>query len=63
MRRESRFVIKLSAEGKRILGERARTYTSPYFHVVRAKMILLAADGLSNEEIGARLDVGRDVES
>jgi hypothetical protein len=63
MPRESPFVIKLSAEEERILGERARKYTSPYFHVVRARMILLAADGLSNEEIGMRLDVGRDVVS
>jgi len=63
MPRESPFVIKLSTEERRVLGERARKYTSPYFNVVRAKMILLAADGLSNDEIATRLDVGRDVVS
>lgn len=63
MPRESPFEIKLSTEERRILGERARKYTSPYFSVVRAKMILLAADGLSNDEIATRLDVGRDVVS
>jgi hypothetical protein len=31
-------------------------YTLPYFQVQRAKMTLLAAEGLSNNEITARLD-------
>lgn len=63
MPRNSPFIIKLSAEEKRVLSERARKYTAPYFNVVRAKMILLAAEGLSNDEIASRLDVGRDVVS
>ena len=63
MPRESPFVIKLSAEENRILGERARKYTLPYFNVLRAKIILLAADGLTNDQIATRLDVGRDVVS
>src|SRR5271169_5820362 len=63
MPRRSPFIIKLSAEEKRILGDRIRRYTLPYFSVMRAKMILLAADGLSNDEIATRLDVGRDVVS
>lgn len=63
MPRESPFVIKLRAEEKRILDDRIRKYTLPYFSVMRAKMILLAADGLSNAEIATRLDVGRDVVS
>ena len=63
MPRKSPFVIKLSTEERRLLGERARKYTSPYFNVLRAKMILLAADGLSNDESARRLDVGRDVVS
>jgi hypothetical protein len=36
-------------------------YTLPYFQVQRAKMILLAADGLSNDQIAARLDTRREV--
>jgi len=63
MPRRSPFIITLSAAERRILTERARKYTLPYFSVVRAKMILLAAEGLGNDEIGARLDVGRDVVS
>jgi hypothetical protein len=63
MPRQSPFAIMLSAGERRILEERARKYTSPYFSVVRAKMILLAAQGLGNDEIAARLDVGRDVVS
>jgi hypothetical protein len=63
MPRKSPFIIKLSGEEKRILNERARKYTLPYFSVVRAKMILLAAEGLGNDEIAARLDMGRDVVS
>ena len=61
MPRRSPFSITLSTEERRILTERARKYTLPYFNVVRAKIILLAADGVGNDEIAARLDVGRDV--
>ncbi len=63
MPRRSPFSITLSAEERRVLTERTRKYTLPYFSVVRAKMILLAAEGLGNDEIAARLDVGRDVVS
>jgi hypothetical protein len=38
-------------------------YTLPYFQVQRAKMILMAAEGLSNDEIAKRLDTRRDVVS
>jgi transposase len=41
----------------------AKRYTRPYFEVVRARMILLAADGHGNEEIGRRLDLPRQVVS
>ena len=39
----------------------AGKYTLPYFQVQRAKMILLAADGLTNDQIAARLDTRREV--
>ena len=42
---------------------RARKYTLPYFEVLRAKMILLAAEGWGNDEIAAALSVGREVVS
>ena len=63
MPRKSPFRIFLSGEEKRILESRARKYTLPYFTVLRARMILLAAQGYSNDEIAASLSVGRDVVS
>src|SRR5713101_7870433 len=63
MPRISPFRITLSAVERRVLMERARKYTLPYFNVLRAKLILLAAEGLGNDQIAARLDVGRDVVS
>ena len=63
MPRRSPFSITLSAEERRILTERARKYTLPYFKVLRAKIILLAAAGCPNDEIAAALSVGRDVVS
>ena len=42
---------------------RAAKYTLPYFQAQRARMILMAAEGLSNDEIARRLDTRRDVVS
>ena len=42
---------------------RSTRYTLPHFEVVRAKMILMAADGESNDQIAARLDTRREVVS
>ena len=63
MPRESPFVIKLSRQERRILQARRRQYTLPYRDVVRAKIILLAAEGLENKEIAERLDLPRPVVS
>jgi transposase len=41
----------------------ARRYTSPYCDVIRAKIILLADEGLSNDVIAARLDTPRQIVS
>src|SRR5208282_4392064 len=51
MPRHSPFCIKLSASEKQELSRRAAKYTLPYFEVLRAKMILHAAEGLANDEI------------
>ena len=59
MPRISPYGIKLSREERRVLNERARKYTLPHRDVIRAKAILLAADGYENEEIAARLDLSR----
>jgi transposase len=41
----------------------ARKYTSSYCDVIRAKIILLAAEGLSHNLIAARLDTPRQIVS
>ena len=63
MPRKSPFAISLRIEERRILEETTRKYTSPYIDVVRAKIILYAAEGLSNKEIGQRLDTPRKIVS
>lgn len=63
MPRPSPFTIRLSRQERKALERRARKYTLPYFEVLRARMILLAAAGLPNDEIAAALSVGRDVVS
>ena len=56
-------MITLTDEEALTLRQRAKRYTLPYFHVLRAQMILLAADGLQNDEIAARLNTRREVVS
>lgn len=63
MPRQSPFTIRLSRQEHEILENRSRKYTLPYFEVLRAKMILFAAEGRSNDEIATVLSVGRDVVS
>jgi len=63
MPRRSPFHIELSAAEAAELNRRAVRYTLPYFEVIRAKMILLAALGIDNDEIAARLDTRREVVS
>lgn len=63
MPRSSPYVITLSPKERQALEARARQYTLSYRDVVRAKIILLAADGLENKEIGERLDMPRPVVS
>ena len=63
MPRKSPYGIVLSEEERAELTKRANKYTLPYFAVSRAKMILLAARGVSNDEIASRLDAPRKVVS
>ncbi len=56
MPRSSPYHITLSKAEADELSRRAAKYTLPYFQVVRAKIVLLAAQGLSNYEITTRLD-------
>ena len=61
MPRISPFIIALSGNEERILVERSRQYTSSYCEVFRAKIVLLAATGMENEQIAQRLDSSRQV--
>lgn len=63
MPRKSPFRIELSVDESAELNRRATRYTLPYFEVVRAKMILMAAGGMDNDEIAVRLDTRREVVS
>lgn len=57
MPRRSPFVIELSRAERAALEGRSRRYTSPYRDVVRAKIVLMAAEDLENKTIAARLDL------
>ena len=63
MTRKSPYVLDLTTEQRVELEARARRYTSPYRDVVRAKIVLMAARGLDNDEIAARLDTSRVIVS
>ncbi len=63
MPRFSPFKITLTKNERRELEQRARKYTSPYRDVIRAKIALLAADGLRNDMIASRLDIPRQIVS
>ncbi len=52
----SPFKIELSEEESRELRSRAGCYTVPHGGVLRAKIVLLAAEGKTNAEIARRLD-------
>ena len=55
--------MNLSSEERQMLESIARKYTSPYCDVIRAKIVLLADEGLSNDVIGSRLDTPRQIVS
>lgn len=63
MPRRSPYRIDLSDEERDVLEALARSYTLPYWMVVRAQMVLLAAQGLRNDQIAARLNCRREVVS
>ena len=63
MPRKSPFNVNLSSEERQTLESMARKYTSPYRDVIRAKIILLANEGLSNDVIASRLDTPRQIVS
>ena len=63
MPRKSPYTLRLSRDERHELEARARKYTLPYRDVIRAKIVLMAAEGLDNDEIAARLDTRREIVS
>lgn len=63
MPKRSPYTIVLTGEERGVLEKRAKKYTSPYCEVLRARIILLAAEGLENKQIGERLSVPRQIVS
>ena len=63
MPRKSPYVIELSEQERKVLEAQARRYTLPYRDVVRAKIVLMAAEGLDNDEIASRLSTRREIVS
>jgi hypothetical protein len=63
MPRKSPYILRLTSAERTELESTARKYTSPYYAVVRAKMVLLAAQGLANDQIAASLSVPRPIVS
>jgi hypothetical protein len=61
MSRKSPFVIELSDHEREVLEAQSRRYTLPYRDVVRAKIVLMAAAGMDNDEIALRLDTRREI--
>lgn len=63
MPRKSPYQIELTIEERTLLEQQARRYTLPYRDVMRAKIVLLAAQGYGNDQIAARLDSRREIVS
>jgi hypothetical protein len=61
--RRSAFVIELTKEEQAELAARFKEYTSSYREVMRAKIMLLASQGLGNDRIAARLGMPRQIVS
>ena len=63
MPRKSPYIMGLTLQEEAELKAIARKYTSQYRDVLRARIILYAAQGLRNDEISARLDTPRPIVS
>jgi transposase len=56
-------MICLTRKEEAKLEEMARKYTSQYRDVIRARIVLYAAEGWGNNDIAARLDTPRQIVS
>jgi transposase len=52
--------IELSEHERSEIEQRARSSNAPYRQVIRARIVLYAADGMENAAIAARLDSTRE---
>jgi len=57
--RKSNAIVELAAEERRILEETVRSRTAPYRAVQRARLILLAAEGMANKAIAKEIGLSR----
>lgn len=55
--------IELSQEERKALQSVAAKYSSPYRDVIRAKIILYAEQGFTNQQIASRVDLPRQIVS
>jgi hypothetical protein len=63
MPRTSPYRIELTDEERAVLEHIAHSYTLPYWRVVRAQLVLMAAEGMRNDQIAAQLRCRREVVS
>jgi transposase-like protein len=63
MSRISPYGIQVSDAERSALEAQAKRYTSPYYSVLRAKIVLLAAQGRPNDHIAASLSIPRQIVS
>lgn len=63
MPRQSPYLITLNTGEQSALEKCANKYTSPYYKVVRAKIVLMAAAGLRNDQIAKRVSLPRQIVS
>jgi len=63
MPRKSPYAICLTPEERYSLESIAGKYTSPYCDVIRAKVVLLAANDMENKNIAESLDLPRQIVS
>jgi hypothetical protein len=53
---QSPFRVRPTEDERAVLEKRAGARTAPHWEVVRARIVLLASEGLANKEIAARLE-------
>lgn len=63
MSRRSPFVVSFTAEDRAVLEELSSSRTASHAEVVRARIVLLAAEGMQNIDIARRVGVCVDVAS